>query len=59
MSEAYRLATGDRLEPKEAIEYLRDPKLLCRLIESSGTLTDPVRRAALEQLVLKRDHNGV
>ncbi len=59
MSEAYSLITDDPLQPADAVGYLRDPKAFCRLIESSGALDDPIRRAVLEQLVLKEESDGV
>lgn len=59
MSEAYRLATGKALQPEDALEYLRDPRVFCRLIESSGALDDPRRCTALEQLIVKEKRNGL
>ena len=59
MAEAYRLATDAPLRPEDAVKYLRDPKAFCRLLESSGALDDPVRRAGLEQLLLKEESDGV
>jgi len=59
MSEAYRLATGNALQPEDALEYLRDPRAFCRLIKSSGALDDPRRRTALERLIVKEKRNGL
>jgi hypothetical protein len=47
MSDVYWVATGNALPPEDAVEYLRDPKVFRQLVESSGILEDPVRRAAL------------
>ena len=54
-----RLATGNALQPEDAVQYLRDPKAFCRLIKSSGALDEPRRRAALEQLMVKEKRNGL
>ena len=59
MSDIYRLATGNALQPDDAIRYLRDPKAFCHLVESSGGLEDPVRRAALVKAIEKEETNGV
>ncbi len=59
MSDVYQLATGKALRPEEAVEYLRDPRAFCHLIEASGALDDPLRRAALEKLIQEEVPDGV
>ena len=58
MSEVYWVATGDALRPEDAVGYLRDPKAFCHLVESSGVLKDPVRRAALLKAIHKEETDG-
>jgi hypothetical protein len=59
MSDIYRLATGNALQPDDAIRYLRDPKTFCHLVESSGVLEDPLRRAALVKAIQKEEPDGL
>lgn len=58
MSDIYRLATGNALQPDDAVGYLRDPKEFCHLVESSGVLKDPVRRAALLKAIHEEETDG-
>jgi hypothetical protein len=59
MSEVYRLATDNALRPEDAVGYLRDPRTFCHLVESSGALEDPIRRAALMKAIHREEIDGL
>ena len=59
MSDVYLVATGNALRPEDAIGYLHDPKAFRQLVESSGALEDPVRRAALVKAIQTEETDGL